>query len=182
MPRSSRRLILASLALASASTLVGACAPPASYTAMIPEIPPGQMPAPALRNAITVGSVAIGQDTATPWRSAVGPDQVREALVQTLAASQLGQPNNGRYRLDVLLLQLERPYAGFAMTVTATIAYRLINATSGVVVYERTLKGLGTATLADAIDNNNRLRIADQRAIRANIQQMVLDLLALPSG
>ena len=66
------------------------------------------------------------------------------------------------------------------MTVTAAIAWRLTEAASGVVVYERTLKGLGTATLDDAVDNNNRLRIADQRAVRANIQQMALDLLALP--
>jgi len=43
------------------------------------------------------------------------------------------------------------------------------------------LQGLGTATLDDAIDNGNRLRIADQRAIGANLQQLVQDLCALPS-
>ena len=171
-----RRLILATLALACA----GACAPPASYTAMVPETQPGLVPAPApaYRNAVAVGSVTVGQDTATPWRSAVSPDQVRDALIQALAANQLGAAN-GRYRLDAVLLQLERPFAGFAMTVTATIAWRMTDA-NGTVVYARTLKGLGTATLDDAIDNNNRLRIADQRAIRANMQQMILDLLALP--
>src|SRR5689334_20932197 len=102
----SRRLILISVALAS----LGACAKPASYTAMVPETQPGLVPSPApgFRNAITVGSVAIGQDTATPWRSAVAPEQVRDALVETLAVNQLGQPNNGRYRLDVFLLQLEK--------------------------------------------------------------------------
>jgi len=175
----SRRLILATLALAS----LGACAKPASFWAMVPETAPGLVPAPApaYRNAITVGSVAVGEDTATPWRSAVSPDQVRDALVQALAANQLGQPANGRFRLDAFLLQLERPFAGFAMTVTATIAWRLTDA-KGTVVYNRTLKGLGTATLNDAIDNDNRLRIADQRAIRANIEQMLLDLLALPGG
>ncbi|MBL6613836.1 MAG: hypothetical protein ISP45_07500 [Reyranella sp.] len=174
------RLILATLAIAS----LGACAKPASFWAMVPETAAGLVPAPApaYRNAITVGSVAIGEDTATPWRSAVSPEQVRDALVQALAANQLGQPNNGRFRLDTFLLQLERPFAGFAMTVTATMAYRMINVTSGAVVYERTLKGLGTATLNDAIDNGNRLRIADQRAVRANIEQMLLDLLALPGG
>ena len=170
----SRRLILATLALA----LAGACASPASYTAMVPEIPPGQTAGATLRNAVAVGAVTIGQDTGTPWTSAVRPEQVQQALVQALANNQLGAAN-GRYRLDAVLLQLERPFAGFAMTVTATIAYRMTDA-NGTVVYTRTLKGLGTATLDDAIDNNNRLRIADQRAIRANIQQMILDLLALP--
>jgi hypothetical protein len=177
MPLPSRRLVLAALSLAG----VGACAPRATYTAMVPDMPPGVAAAPAYRNAITVGSLAVGRDTGTPWTSAVGPDQVREALVQTLAAAGLGRPANGRFRLDATLLQLERPYAGFAMTVTATIAWRLTDAASGAVVYDRTLRSLGSATLDDAIDNDNRLRIADQRAVRANLQQLVQDLSSLPA-
>jgi hypothetical protein len=171
-----RRLLLAALPFA----CLGACAPPASYSAMVAGAPPGQATAPVYRNAITVGSVTRGRDVGTPWTSAVGPDQVQQALVQTLAAAGLGQPANGRFRLDGLLLTLSRPYAGFAMTVTAAIAWRLTDTTNGAVVYDRTLQARGTATLDDAVDNNNRLRIADQRAIRANLQQLVQDLYALP--
>ncbi len=174
MPLPSRRL-LAALSL----VCVGACAPPASYSAMVAGAPSGQGPAPVYRNAITVGSVTLGRDAGTPWTSAVGADQVQQALVQTLAAAGLGQPANGRFRLDGQLLTLSRPYAGFAMTVTAAIAWRLTDTTNGAVVYGRTLQGLGTATLDDAVDNNNRLRIADQRAVRANLQQLVQDLYAL---
>jgi hypothetical protein len=177
MPLPPRRLLLAALSLA----CVGACAPPASYSAMVAAAPPGQAPAPVYRNAITVGSVTLGRDMGTPWRSAVSPEQVQQALVVTLVVAGLGQPPNGRFRLDGMLLTLDRPYAGFAMTVTATIAWRLTDTTNGAVVYDRTLRSLGTATLDDAIDNNNRLRIADQRAVRANLQQLVQDLSALPS-
>lgn len=172
----SRRLLLAALSLA----CVGACAPPASYSAMVAGAPPGQTPAPVYRNGITVGSVTLGRDVGTPWTSAVSPDQVHQALVQTLAVAGLGQPANGRFRLDGRLLTLDRPYAGFAMTVTATIAWRLTDTTNGAVVYDRTFRTLGTATLDDAVDSNNRLRIADQRAVRANLQQLVQDLSALP--
>ena len=172
----SRRLLLAAFSLA----CVGACAPPASYSAMVAGVPMGQGAAPVYRNAITVGSITLGRDVGTPWTSAVGPDQVQQALVQTLANAGLGQPANGRFRLDGLLMTLSRPYAGFAMTVTAAIAWHLTDVTSSAVVYDRTLQGLGTATLDDAIDNNNRLRIADQRAVRANLQQLVQDLYALP--
>jgi hypothetical protein len=172
----SRRLLLAGLSLA----LVGACAPPASYSAMVAAAPPGQALAPGYRNAITVGSVTLGRDMGTPWTSAVSPDQVQQAVVQTLAVAGFGQVANGRFRLDGQLLTLSRPYAGFAMTVVATIAWRLTDTTNGAVVYDRTLQGLGTASLDDAIDNNNRLRIADQRAVRANLQLLVQDLSALP--
>jgi hypothetical protein len=172
----SRRLLLAALSLA----CLGACAPPASYSAMVGGVPLGQGAAAPYRNAITAGSVTLGRDVGTPWTSAVSPDQVQQALVQTLANAGLGQPASGRFRLDGLLLTLSRPYAGFAMTVTAAIAWRLTDTTNGAVVYDRTLQGLGTATLDDAIDNTNRLRIADQRAIQANLQQLVQDLYALP--
>lgn len=177
MPLPVRRLLLAVVSLA----CVAACAPPASYSAMVAGAPPGPAPAPAYRNAITVGSVTLGRDAGTPWMSAVSPDQVQQALVQTLAVAGLGQPANGRFRLDGILLTLDRPYAGFAMTVTATIAWRLTDTTNGAVIYDRVFRTLGTATLDDAVDNNNRLRIADQRAVRANLQQLVRDLYALPS-
>lgn len=176
MPLPSRRLLLAAFSLA----LTAACAPPATYSAMVAGVPLGQGAAPVYRNAITVGSVTLGRDVGAPWTSAVGPDQVQQALVQTLVNAGLSQPANGRFRLDGLLLTLSRPYAGFAMTVTAAIAWRLTDTTNGAVVYDRTLQGLGTATLDDAIDNNNRLRIAEQRAIGANLQQLVQDLYALP--
>lgn len=171
------------IAVASLLACAGACAPPATYTAMVPDpaMMAGRAPAPTYRNAITVGSVSVGRDTGTPWASAVGPGQVKEALVQTLASSPLGQAANGRFRLDAVLLTLSRPYAGFAMTVTATIAYRLTDTVSGAVGYDRTLTSIGTATLDDAVTNDNRLRIADQRAVGANLQQLVQDLYALPA-
>lgn len=179
MPLLSWRLIAAASLLA----CVGACAPPATYTAMVPDpaMMAGRAPAPTYRNAITVGSVGIDRDTGTPWTSAIGPGQVQEALVQTLASSQLGQAANGRFRLDATLLTLSRPYAGFAMTVMATIAYRLTDSASSAVAYSRTLTAIGTATLDDAVTNDNRLRIADQRAVGANLQQLVQDLYALPA-
>lgn len=172
----SRRLILVALPVLG----VAACAAPPTPTSMVPGVPPGLAPAPAFRNAIAVGAVTIGQDSGTPWASAVAPDQVRDATMQALARAGMGTASGGRYRLDATLMQLERPYAGFAMTVTATIAWRLVDAASGAVVYSKTLKSLGSASLDDAVDNGPRLRIADQRAVRANLQQLVQDLAALP--
>jgi hypothetical protein len=126
-----------------------------------------------------VASVSVGTDTATPWAPQVSPAQVREALMQTLVAARLGR-ENGRFRLDAVLLTLQRPYAGFAMTVTATIAYRLTDAATGVDVYTATLTTPGTATLDDAVSSDFRLRIADESAVRANFRKLVEELYALP--
>lgn len=159
---------------------VAGCAPPPTNAAMVPEALPVGAPAPAYRDAVTLGSVVPGSDGGAPWTSAVGPDQVREALARTLAAAGLAAGGSGRYRLDATLLTLGRPYAGFAMSVTAAIAYRLTEAATGRVVYEKTVTGLGDASLDDAITNENRLRIADQRAVRDNLRQLLQDLSVLP--
>ena len=173
------RPLLALLLLAG----LGACAAPASYTSMIPELASADLgpgPAPSYRGAIAVGSVGIGTDTRMPWTSQVGSAEFQEALVRTLTLANLAGAPNGRFRLDAVLLGLSRPFAGFAMTVTASVAYRLTDTATGAVVYQETRTSLGTASLNDAVTNVNRLRTADERALRANIRKLIEDLYALP--
>jgi hypothetical protein len=173
------RLLVAMLLLAG----LGACATPAGYTSMVPELATAELgpgPAPSYRGAITVASVGIGTDTSTPWTSQIGSTEFQDALVRTLTLANLASPQGGRFRLDATLLRLERPFAGFAMTVTASVAYRLTDTATGAVVYQETRTSLGTASLNDAIMNANRLRIADERALRANIRKLIEDLYALP--
>jgi len=163
--------------------MAAACNGPAALSVLPPDlagIDVARGPAPAYRDAITVASVTVGQDTATPWASQVSPAQVQAALAETLAAARLGAAQNGRYRLDAVLLTLQRPYAGFAMTVTATIAYRLTEVATGMVVYTSTLTTLGSASLNDAVMNDVRLRIADERAVSANFRRLVEELYGLP--
>jgi hypothetical protein len=171
----SRRLSLAVLLLA----CVGACASPAGDpTIPEPAMKAGRMPMLADLGVISLGSVTVGRDDGTPWRSSAGPAYVREALTRLGEFSPSAA--NAHYRLDATLLTLERPYAGFAMTVTATIAWRLTDTRSAAVVYDRTLRGLGTATLNDAVTSDNRLRIADQRAVGDNLQQLLQNFYGLP--
>ena len=173
------RLLVAMLLLAG----LGACATPASYTSMVPELATADLgpgPAPSYRGAITVAPVSIGNDTSVPWTSPISSAEFQEALVRTLMVANLASAQNGRFRLEATLLKLERPYAGFAMTVTASIAYRLTETATGAVVYQDTRTSVGTASLNDAVTNTNRLRIADERAIRANFRKLIEDLYALP--
>ena len=173
------RLLVAMLLLAG----LGACAMPANYTSMVPELASADLgpgPAPSYRGAITVASVSIGTDTSTPWTSQIGSAEFQDALVRTLTLANLASPQGGRFRLDATLLGLSRPFAGFAMTVTASVAYRLTDTATGAVVYQETRTSLGTASLNDAVMNANRLRIADERALRANIRKLIQDLYALP--
>lgn len=170
--------------LAAAGLLAAAaCAQPAMYQPGPPDLAGLDLsrgPAPWLRNAVTVGSVSLGRDTGNPWRANVSPAEFQQALVQTLAAAGLGAPQGGRYRLDAVLLTLQRPYAGFAMTVSAQVAYRLTDVATAAVLFTSTPTTLGTATLDDAVTNEMRLKIADERAVRANLRSLVEQLYALP--
>jgi hypothetical protein len=150
---------------------------------MVPELATADLgpgPAPSYRGAITVAPVSIGNDTSVPWTSPISSAEFQEALVRTLMVANLASAQNGRFRLEATLLKLERPYAGFAMTVTASIAYRLTETATGAVVYQDTRTSVGTASLNDAVTNVNRLRIANERAIRANFRKLIEDLYALP--
>lgn len=170
------RFALATVAVAG----VSACAKPATVPAMVPDVAGLATAASPYRNAIGVGTVSGGRGAAPLWTARVGNAEFREALGQALANAGLAAVQGGRYRLDADLQKLEEPFAGFAMTVEATIAYKLADSTSGAVVYQNTITTPATATMDDALDGLARMRIANERAIRANLRRLVEELSALP--
>lgn len=173
--------VLTGLGLAiAAATAVSACAKPATVPAMVPDVAALPSAASPYRNAIGVGVVSGGRGSARLWTARVGNAEFQEALARALADSGLAAAQGGRYRLDADLQKLEEPFAGFAMTVEATIAYRLTDTTSGAIVYQNTITTPATATMDDALDGLARLRIANERAIRANLRRLIEELSALP--
>jgi hypothetical protein len=58
--------------------------------------------------------------------------------------------------------------------------YRLTDTVTGAVIYDATLAEPGTATLDDAVDNDTRLVLANERAVQANLRRLVEALYALP--
>jgi hypothetical protein len=172
-------IVLAVVAL----TLLGACAGPRESAYMVPGlagVDRTRGPAPAYRDAITVGSVTGGKDTTILHAPYISNTDIREALVQTLARANLGNSENGRYRLDVVLQKLDQPFIAFDMTVTATIAYKLTEVATGTVVYDQVLTTPAKATLLDHGVAYERLRLANVRAMSANFQRLVDELYALP--
>ena len=87
---------------------------------------------------------------------------------------------NGRYRLEATLQNLQQPLIGLDMTVTATIAYKLTEITTGTIAYENTLVTPATATFGDAFVTVERLKLANEKAIRANLTKLIGELYALP--
>lgn len=178
MPTHQRTFVISALLLA----LVGACAAPSVRpSAMVPDLAGlASGPAPAYRQSIAAAPVGGGPGVSPLWTARIDNAQFQAALVSTLANAGLGQTNGGRFRLDATLMRLERPFAGYGMTVEAVVAYRLTDTVTGAVVYDASLATPGTATLDDAIDNDTRLVLANERAVQANLRRLVEVLYALP--
>ncbi len=131
----------------------------------------------SLSHAIAAPTVTGGKATNPMWVSNVSNENFAEALRQTLAANTMLATDNARFNLSAQLVQLKQPMMGFDMTVTATVKYTLTS-TAGNVIWTKDIVTPYTAKMSDAFMGVKRLQLANEGAIKANIQQLVTDLLS----
>ncbi|MEJ5999665.1 hypothetical protein [Paucibacter soli] len=171
------------LALATAAALVG-CATPARVDQMQTNSSLATRTAVAnskMRESIAIRDVTGGQETNPMWISNVSSSDFERALEASLKDAGLWQPNRqaGKYLLVAHLEKLDQPLAGFSMTVTANVRYTLIERSSNKTVFERTLATPYTAQMSDAFLGAERLKLANEGAVRSNIQQLIDALINL---
>lgn len=158
------------------------CASQPDHLFIVPnvkDIAASQEPAPAYRDGITAGPVSGGRDVSILSIPYISNADFQESLARTLGNAKLASASNGRFRLDATL-QLDQPFIAINTTVTAKIAYRLTDAATGSVVYERLLATEGTVTYFEEPSGPERMRYANWRAVRANLRLLIGDLYALP--
>ena len=167
------------LATVSVAILAG-CATPAAVEQMAVSLPITQTN-PALKNSVAVAEVTGGRDTNPMWTSQVSSDAFRRALEQSLESA--GMFNKivagSKYQLTADLTRLDQPMMGFDMTVGSTVRYSLIEAQTRKEIYARVIQMSYTAKMSDAFVGSQRLRLANEGAVKANIQAFVADLVAL---
>ncbi|HZH45874.1 MAG TPA: hypothetical protein VEY31_04495, partial [Roseococcus sp.] len=129
--------------------------------------------APGLRGALSVGNVSGGQQTSPLWTSQVGNAEFAEALRLSLAAHQLLDSSGQRLRVEATLMTLSQPLMGLDMQVGATVYYRVVEAASGHMIFERPIAANYTATFGSAVIGVQRLQFANEGAIRANIASFI---------
>ncbi len=126
-----------------------------------------------LAGAISVGKVSGGEPTNPMWMSKVGNKPFREALIGSLKNNGMLAAAKGRYRLDANLVTLDQPLAGFSFTVKSSVKYNLVDTNTGGKIWNDFVSASGTARFRDAMVGVDRLRIANERAIKNNIQAMI---------
>lgn len=139
----------------------------------------------ALKGQVTVAAVKGGQATNRWWGSKVSADALQQALDESCYAvgmKALSPQPPARFELQAELVQLDQPLVPAAgVSVDVAVRYTLIDrAADGRVIYQRRIANTDEARITEAVlSPSDRLRIANQRALRANIDLLLRDLVTL---
>ncbi len=121
---------------------------------------------------IFLRDVEGGHKTAALSRSNVSNVDLRAALDSSLRITGYGVGDSTAASVELIasLVRLDRPWLGFTSTVTSIIRYKAVSRETRKPVFEESIKATGSATVSDAFIAVARLRIANERSIRANIE------------
>ena len=175
-PKSSMRSVIVALWV----TILTGCAAPASIDRMSVSLPISKTN-PALKNNIGVSDVTGGRETNPMWTSQVSSEGFRSALEKSLENTQMLSKivSAGKYQLTADLSRLDQPFIGLDMTVSATVRYSLVETKTRKEIYTRVIQSSHTASFSDSVLGPERLKIANEGAIKNNIQVLIEDLSTL---
>jgi hypothetical protein len=165
--------LLTSLCLA--ALLVG-CATPATQQAMsISAQDVVSTPNPQLKGQLVIGTVSGGKETNPLWSSQVDSEGFKGALDKSIAVAGYQAPNgtSGKYRVDAVLQDLDQPLMGFTLDVVSKVLYTV---TGDGKQQQFPITATASASPSDAFIAMERLRIANERSIKANIKQFLQSL------
>jgi hypothetical protein len=125
------------------------------------------------------GSVAIdvtgGSETKSSGASQISDTDLAAAIKASIEKSGVFEKVLGAsaadYKLDVGIVRVQQPIAGFNMTVNLEVNWTLTRRSDGSVVWQRAEVSTYTATMGDAFAGVARLRMATEGAARLNIEQ-----------
>lgn len=133
-----------------------------------------------MADSITVAPAAGGKATNPLWTSQVGSKEFETALKDTLANNGVLSSSSSKYVLHPSLIKLDQPLFGIDLKVRADVNYVLKNRASGQELMNQTITSSHTATVGDSFVAVKRLRLANEGAIRKNIELLLHRLAELP--
>lgn len=167
---SARVLLLLPVLAACVSCATGAGARAmVSLDALPASCPSGQ----ALREAVALGSVTGGEETSALGSSKVSDANLARAVSLTLEHHDLLGGVDAPYRLDVQLVELAQPAHGFTMEVSAFVRYRLVDTADGALLFDDVIASSCTREYEDAWVGSERLRLASEGAVQANLTALL---------
>jgi hypothetical protein len=163
-----------------ACVLLGACATAARTERMVTGPQAGTQIAVGspLRGSIEVADVTGGKKTSPLWKSNVGNEEFRAALIESLNMYSIGAKSGAHYKLNVNLVEMKQPVVAINSTVTSIVDYSVVDASSGDVVWQKKIQHAYTANFGESVVGFERLKKANEGSIKGNIQELVDALIA----
>lgn len=156
------------------------CTSAAKVESMQVNAPPTQAFDAALLDNLKIGDVNGGHATNPLWTSQIDGADFRAALEHSVNnAGLLSQNDTANYALGAKLVSLDQPLFAFNFTVTSLIEYNLVDTAEGRVIWADKISTPFTAGIGDAIYGAKRLRLANEGAARANINELLKRLAGL---
>lgn len=137
----------------------------------VPAAAPG---APGYK-AFRVAAVQGGGETNPLWMSNVSDKDFKVALETSLKGLNYLADSSDKASLELKasIVDLQRPMAGIDMSVTSKVRYSAIPVAGGAPVFDDTVAATGTAHFGESLLAVERLRKANEAAMRANIEAFV---------
>jgi len=131
-------------------------------------------------NNVCVGEVEGGSETHPLGRSLVDNGAFKNALEKSLVNVDLYHDNpKARYILNAKLEKLKQPLIGFDFTVTCQTKYQIFDQQKNKIVFERTLTTPYTASFTSSIIGIERMKVANEGAVRENIRNLINQLYSI---
>lgn len=160
-----------------AVSALAACAQPARVSQMAVQnvLAPVVASNPDMLGSMSVAEVTGGSATNPIWLSKVDNPQFKEALESSLEFNGLLARSAGqsRFQVTATLLELQQPLIGFSLTVTPRVAYRVVETNGGREVMNEELVTPYTADFSSSLIAVERLRLANEGAIRESIKRFL---------
>jgi hypothetical protein len=122
-----------------------------------------------------VASAQGGSKTNPMWMSNVSNEEFMTALESSLRATNYlaDQADQAKAEIVASLIALQRPMAGLNLSVTTQVRYSATEAGSEKVIFDDTVAATGTAKFGDSLIAVERLRLANEAAVKANIEAFI---------
>jgi PBP1b-binding outer membrane lipoprotein LpoB len=172
---SSRSVTATAASVIALAALLGGCATAAKPDAMVAE------PVAIAHTSSSDVSVVVsgGKATSGMGASQISDDGFAQALSDSITKSGLFKavaPSGGRYRLAAFIGKVDQPMIGLSMTVKMEVSYTLTDTKSGKAVWSKNVASEHTAKVSDAFAGISRLRLANEGAAKANIQEAITEI------
>lgn len=128
-------------------------------------------PSAKYRNAVAVRTVRGGQVMNALTVPTVSNEPFKAALESSLAANgYLARGGKPKYTIDVEIKDLNQPLIGLDYDVTSTVVYKVSSAGT---IKQYPIVAKGSASLSDSPLGADRMRVANERAMKQNIRQFL---------